>query len=116
VAHVVAVATTDGKTIYQHFGWTEVFHIISLDEDEYIYLESRHATASCQGFQHDESSFDRVLTLLRDCEALFVGKIGPGAAGYLIARGMRVFESPGILDDVLNEVIRQKLLDKKAAP
>jgi predicted Fe-Mo cluster-binding NifX family protein len=111
MGHIVAVATTDGKTIYQHFGQTEVFHVLRLEETGYTYLERRDTAACCEGFQHDERSFDRVLELLKDCEALFVGKIGPGAAAYLISRGMRVFEAPGLLDEVLTAVLERRLLD-----
>lgn len=45
----VAVASTDGIVINQHFGHAEKFHIAELDTDEntWQYLESRTVTRVC---------------------------------------------------------------------
>jgi predicted Fe-Mo cluster-binding NifX family protein len=110
--HRIAITTTDGKSIHQHFGRAEKFHIVDLSDDGYKYAESRDISASCQNFQHDEFAFEQTYkTALYDCEAVVVGKIGYGASAYLTGKGLRVFEAPGIVNDVLTEMIEQHLLD-----
>jgi predicted Fe-Mo cluster-binding NifX family protein len=53
--------------------------------------------------------------MLHDCEAIVVAVIGPGAADYLINRGMRVFNGPGVVEEVLNTIIDKKLLETTAS-
>ncbi|GHU81817.1 hypothetical protein AGMMS50284_2540 [Clostridia bacterium] len=110
MAVLVAIATTDGKTVHQHFGRAEKFHIVSLTKDGYSYVEERKTEPCCHNFEHEDTAFDAVYRELKDCKAIIVGKIGYVAAEFLIARGMRVFETPGLVDDILNEIIKQKLL------
>jgi predicted Fe-Mo cluster-binding NifX family protein len=38
---------------------------------------------------------------LSDCDAIVVGKIGPGASDYLISRGVHVFEAVGVLENII---------------
>jgi predicted Fe-Mo cluster-binding NifX family protein len=102
----IAISTSDGKTIHQHFGKTKEFHIVSIDETEYNFIETRTVDPCCNNFSHHEESFDNVLKLLGDCEAVVVGKIGPGASDYLTSKGMRIFETVGYVDDILNEFCR----------
>ncbi|GHU41757.1 dinitrogenase iron-molybdenum cofactor [Clostridia bacterium] len=99
----VAVSTTDGKTIHQHFGHTREFHIVDIENGDYQFIESRQVTPACNQFGHNESAFDNILAILSDCEAVIVGKIGEGASTYLIEKGMRVFEVRGIAEEILEE-------------
>jgi predicted Fe-Mo cluster-binding NifX family protein len=52
-----------------------------------------------------------VVELLSDCEAIITAQIGPAASDYVIRHGLRVFEGSGTVDDILNELLKQKLLD-----
>jgi len=108
LAHLIAVATSDGKTIYEHFGRVKQFHIVSIREDCYTYVETRNVTQPCADFDHSESAFDDVLSVLRDCEGIVVGKIGTGAYRYLLQKGMPVFELPGIADEVLPAFVKRQ--------
>ena len=103
MARKMAISTSDGKTVHQHFGHTKEFRIVSVDENGYKYIETRDVTPCCNQAGHNESAFDAVLSVLRDCEAVIVGRIGVGASNYLISKGMRVFEVSGIVDEILTE-------------
>mgnify|MGYP001015499420 CR=1 FL=1 len=110
MAHRIAIVSTDGKTIHQHFGRAERFHIVGLSESGYEYVESRDASASCSGFQHDEASFERTYqAALYDCEAVVAGKIGYGASAFLTGKGLRAFEAPGMIDAVLTEMLEKQV-------
>ncbi len=112
----VAVASTDGIVINQHFGHAEKFHIAELDTDEntWQYLESRTVTRVCQGHEHSEPSFDAVLKTLCDIQAVLVAKIGNGASDYLENHGMLVYESPFLIDAVLEKILKDKIWEVDA--
>jgi predicted Fe-Mo cluster-binding NifX family protein len=103
-SNLIAVASSDGKTIHQHFGRTTEFHIVSINENGYNFVETRTTEPCCNQFGHHEQSFDNILNLLNDCVAIVTGKIGYGASEYLTAKGMRIFETVGYADDILNEI------------
>ena len=107
----VAVASTDGIIINQHFGHAENFHIIELDTETntYQYIETRTVQRACQGHEHHEKSFDAILETLSDVQAILVAKIGEGASDYLESHGMFVYESPFPVDAVLKKILEDKI-------
>ncbi len=108
---LIAVATTDGFTVNEHFGHAKFFNIYKLGTDNYEPLEVRDAVAVCQQtLGHNTTRFDKIIELLSDCDAVLVQKIGEGAAAYLISRGVRVFEVSGSIDLVLKKFIADKLI------
>lgn len=109
--HRVALATNDGLTVYKHFGQADEYQVVDLRPDGYIFTERRKVPPPCTNGDHTEEGFDAVLELLSDCEAVFVGKIGPGASEYLAQRGFRAFEVPGVIEQILSKVIERKVLD-----
>ena len=107
----VAVASTDGIVVNQHFGHAEKFHIAELDTEtvSYQYLESRAVERVCQGHEHHTESFDAVLQTLADVQAILVAKIGQGASDYLESKGMLVYEAPFLINAVLDKILKDKL-------
>ena len=107
----VAVASTDGVVINQHFGHAEHFHIVALNTDDATsqYLETRQVKRVCQGHEHSEAAFDAVLKTLSDVSAILVAKIGQGASDYLESKGMLVYESPFWVDAVIEKILKEQL-------
>jgi predicted Fe-Mo cluster-binding NifX family protein len=110
--HRIAFATNDGLTVYKHFGQADEYQIVDLDGEGYTFVERRKVIPPCDEGAHKESSFDAALAALHDCEAVFVGKIGPGASEYLAQRGIRSFEVPGVVDNILKKIIERNVLDR----
>lgn len=107
----IAVATSDGFEVNEHFGHAKFFRVYDLGESDYTFLQVRDAVAACQHqLGHDTTRFDKIIELLSDCDALLVQKIGPGAAEYLIKKNVRVFEVSGSIDAVLKKFIADKIL------
>ncbi len=106
----IAFASTDGAYIDQHFGSARFFQIYDLDGAVYEPVESRQTKAYCQG--NCEGGFDHLYEALKDCDAVFVLKIGQGAAAYMIGRGKRVFEAYGAVDEILEQVLAGNLLEQ----
>lgn len=107
----IALVSTDGKVINQHFGHAEAFHVFDLTEEGWNFVETRTSPACCQDHEHTTARFDHVLTLLADCEAILAAQIGTGAAQYLESHGKKVFQAGGFIPDVLDELIRLRALD-----
>ena len=113
----LAIATGDvgiseiNATVNEHFGHAKFFRVYETDDTGYRYIETRDAVAACQhSLGHDTTRFDKIIELLSDCDALLVQKIGEGAAAYLIARNVRVFEVSGTIDAVLKRFISDRII------
>lgn len=117
----IAVASTDGKVVNQHFGRAEQFHILLADGETIgRYGESRRTAPLCGGGDHDLVELKKAAELLADCDYLLVSRIGPGARQALMERGIEVFELPGLIEDSLRRLFSylevQKLLDGGTGP
>lgn len=107
----IALASTDGVEVNMHFGHANEFQIYDIAGEKYVFIESRYARPCCQHQSHDTNRFDQVIKLLSDCDTIFVSQIGSGAADYLIQNGVRVFEAPYHISEVVQITIEQKLLE-----
>jgi len=102
--HKVAIASSDGKYVNQHFGKAKHFLIVELNDDgSYEYLETRKNTPACHVEGHD-SSLEDSINLISDCEGVLISQIGPGAADALIANGIQPIIIPMLIDDALNKI------------
>lgn len=106
----VAFAST-GEYIDQHFGSARYFQIYDMADDKtFQHFESRTTTAKCKG--NCEGGFQHLLDVLIDCDAVFVSKIGEGAAAFMISHGKRVFEGAGDIEEIMTELIEYKQLEE----
>ena len=108
----IALASHDGKFIDTHFGRAERFAIVDLFPERFELVELRNVRRACGPTGHDEGAFDAILDALSDCEALIVERIGYAAAQYVASKGMRVFEAPYPVEDVLFKLIADGTLEK----
>lgn len=98
----VAVASSDGKYVNQHFGKAQNFLIFEVKEDGlYEFIEVRETAARCGG--SDELK-KKTLDMLSDCKLLLVTQIGPGAINKLIAQGTKPLVMPMFIEDALKEL------------
>jgi len=106
----IAVASSDGLVINQHFGHADKFHITELDTETggTEFIETREVTPCCVNFDHTQSAFDAVLKTLHDTQVILVARIGGGAEAYLIQNGMTVYEAPYLIPEVLAQIIAEK--------
>ncbi|MBO5199440.1 MAG: dinitrogenase iron-molybdenum cofactor biosynthesis protein [Lachnospiraceae bacterium] len=104
----IAVASTDGKVVNQHFGKAEVFYIIEADTEHREPLrlkEIRQVTAFCEGGDHKDDRLDEAIERIADCEYVLVSRIGYRAANAVEAKGIKVFELPGIISESLEQML-----------
>ncbi len=102
----IAVASTDGKVINQHFGRAEQFIIIEPDKESgFKVVEVREVKAVCNSGTHDDDALNRNIELLSDCRYVLVSMIGMVAENALLRRGITAYVVPDIIEDAVNKLI-----------
>lgn len=106
MAYKVAVASSDGKVINQHFGRCKIFIIFEItDNDEWLFLENRHNLPPCGSEDHSEDAMQRTIDLVSDCSIVLVSKIGPAATQKLNALNIKAYMLPVLIPDALDKLI-----------
>lgn len=101
----VAVASSDGKYINQHFGMASQFLIFELNDDgTHEFLELRENKPSCSTEGHSEISMEESVKLISDCQAVLAGQIGPGAIDILLKSNINPYIAPTFIEDALKEL------------
>ena len=98
----VAVASTDGKQVNEHFGKAERFSIYEMDQ-EVTHIEDRNCEKLTTGDPHhafDPVKFDKIAMTLQDCQKIYVSDIGPVPEAELKARGLEVIRCRCPIDQI----------------
>lgn len=120
----LALASKDGKSVNVHFGLANHFLIFEISDlsGECRYVEDRKTTpaclATCCSHGNEAESFAAIASELNDVQAIFVSKIGEGAATFMESRGKAVYESPFPIEPLLGKIVNDKvyLTDKWQYP
>ncbi len=113
MSYKIAVASTDGKVVNQHFGRADQFYIIEVDDEgEYEAIELRKLPPICQGGDHDEDAMIRNVKLLSDCEFVLVSRIGHSAENALERQGIVTYVIPDIIEDAVIKLISYEKISK----
>jgi nitrogen fixation protein NifX len=101
--HKVAIASSDGKFVNQHFGRAQQFLIVEIKDDgSYEFLELRKNVPSCS--TEGESTTENTIKLIPDVEGVLVSQVGPGAADKLMAHGIQPIIIPMLIDDAIKKI------------
>lgn len=104
----IAVASTDGKVVNQHFGKAKIFYVIEADmeqKDQFEVVEIRQTSAFCEGGEHSDERLKKAIQKVRDCDYLLVSRIGYRAESEVESAGIRVFELPGVIHESVKELL-----------
>lgn len=96
----VAVASTDGVVVNEHFGRAKEFLIYEVNEQgEYAFIEKRESAPRCSDSAggHQAGSAE----LLTDVEVVLVAQIGPGAERQLRGQGVIALAVNSSIDKAL---------------
>ena len=103
MSHKIAIATSDGKFVNQHFGRANQFLIVELKDDgSYEVLELRKNTPSCN--PSGGSTTEDTIKIISDVDGVLVSQVGRGAGDKLIAHGIQPVIIPMLIDDALKRV------------
>ncbi|KPU46179.1 FeMo cofactor biosynthesis protein NifB [Oxobacter pfennigii] len=101
----VAVASTDGKVINEHFGRAKDFFIIDIKSDgSREYIERRIVTPLCANGEHKNEELSYVINALSDCTAVLVARVGMGVKRALEINKISVFEQPDYIENALTKL------------
>lgn len=106
MAYKIAVASTDGKVVNQHFGKAERFFILEVNEkQEYALAEIREMSAVCDGGTHNDEKLKENAQKLQDCAYVLVSRIGPGAENTLKKFGIEAYVIPDLIEEAVKKVM-----------
>ena len=98
----VAIASTDGETVNQHYGRSDRFYVYLVDDNEgYDFSELRNVEAICMDGEHSDLKMVERLSNFGDCRYVVASKIGTGASASLRSVGIIGMELPGTVDDAI---------------
>lgn len=108
----VALASSDGTRVDQHFGRAHRFFIYRLSEGGWEYLETRENKPACSGHEHADGLLEQSAELIRDCRGVAVSHIGATAIDLLLAWRILPFVLEGDLTDALATLKQSKLINR----
>lgn len=108
----VAVASSDGIVVDQHFGRAERFGIYRFTGGNWQHLEDRLNQPACAGQEHDDGLLERTADLISDCRGVAVARLGSGAIDLLISRRIFPFVLELPVPEALATLQSSKLLTR----
>jgi nitrogen fixation protein NifX len=97
----IAAASTDGKTINEHFGKASSFLIYDIGKEGSNFIEKRNVTPlNCES-EHTEENLASAVEALKDCTAIVTVKIGGPVRRIFEINGISVFEKSDSIDNAL---------------
>jgi len=84
----IAVASTDGKIVNQHFGRADKFYILvaEVEKRNFIFKGERTVTPVCRGGDHEDIEMHQAVGNLSDCQYVLVSRIGMRARNECVER------------------------------
>ncbi len=105
-SYKIAVASSDGIVVNQHFGHADRFLIYKVTSDgSYSFLEIRNVEPVCSSGNHNDRKLMENLHKIQDCKYLLVSKIGIGASICAEQFGITPMELPDMIEDSVRKVI-----------
>ncbi|HWQ72404.1 MAG TPA: NifB/NifX family molybdenum-iron cluster-binding protein [Desulfitobacteriaceae bacterium] len=105
MVYKVAVASTDGKFVNEHFGRATQFLIFEVDQGQFRFRELVKTGPYCNQGEHDDHKLRTVTEILQGCRAVLVSQIGNAAAEVLKEQGIVPFEIRDFIEDAIPKLI-----------
>ncbi|MBF0529479.1 MAG: hypothetical protein HQK55_09445 [Deltaproteobacteria bacterium] len=100
----IAVASSDGVTVNEHFGRAQSFRIYRLRDDGHDFLELREISPVNESPPGSDEPMKQVLQHITDCSGVVATKIGPGAIKALVGSQIFAFTMSSSIDDALRSL------------
>jgi nitrogen fixation protein NifX len=105
----VAVTTTDGVRVNQHFGRAREFYIYEISGLRSRFIEVRNFSALCDTLEHDWKLLARIGEELEDCAVILTSQIGPPVLRRLEETHFHVLTTDGSVLDFVDRIARSPL-------
>ncbi len=105
-SYKIAVASSDGIVVNQHFGHADKFIIFEVNNgDSFSFIEIRRVEPVCSYGNHDDGKLIENLRKIQDCKYLLVSKIGTGTSVQAEQLGITPMELPDMIEESIRKVI-----------
>jgi len=110
----VAVCTSAGDKVDQHFSKSAFFDIYDVVNDSITFIERRkNAEPACGcNDKHETEIFVKIIANIIDCKYVLAVKIGGGAIGHLIDYGIRATITSDPVPEALNKLVESGKLKR----
>jgi nitrogen fixation protein NifX len=109
----IAFASSDGKVVDQHFGWSKKFYLYELDEYTSNFLKE---IDSSHEPEEEKAKLDYKIRTIEDADIMYCTQIGPTASKMVQSAGIhpvRVQEGE-VIDDAIVQL--QEMLNSGNPP
>ena len=95
----VAITTSNGEKVDQHFGKATSFSIYEMDANELKLIETREVESYCEqkngepidpNHKFSDDRFSKVYEMIKDCSVLYTQQIGNKPGEVLNTKGIKV--------------------------
>ncbi|GMT49051.1 MAG: hypothetical protein IEMM0008_0590 [bacterium] len=104
----LAVASTDGKLIDQHFGQAVRFLIYEVTDGESRFVEERSVERFCTDkveHLYEKARLDNAYSVMKDCSYLLCSMIGPIPQEELEKRGIKSYVLYDLIENAIKNLI-----------
>jgi predicted Fe-Mo cluster-binding NifX family protein len=108
MAYKIAIASSDGESVNQHFGKAESFLIYEVFDGKVEFVEDREVSISTRETVYSKSHINNIIELVSDCKAVFAIRIGDHAARELFSRGIKAFSVDFSLNYIFTTLIKRQ--------
>jgi nitrogen fixation protein NifX len=104
----IAIASSDGDSVNQHFAKAENFLIYEITEGKVEFIEDRLVNAAFDESSHSDIRIEEITNLLSDCKIVFASKLGEKAIKYLYINGIKSFAVNFSLNFIFTTLIKRQ--------
>jgi len=105
----IAICSSDGRNVNEHFGRTETFYIYKFEDNKAVFLEKRKTSKYSPGepdHKFDKENFETVVDLIKDCKIVYSSKIGDIPALKLKEKGISPIKYEGRIEGLFRKMER----------
>jgi len=88
----IAVCSSDGRMVDEHFGTTPQFLVLDLENDTPKFVEKRANLPACHGSGHVGEAMANSIDTISDCQILLTVRAGPPVLARLAQKGIEVVQ------------------------
>ncbi len=110
----IAVVSSDGKMVNQHFGKATQFlilDVLDVNDSAIEFVEVRKNLPACGTSEysgHEDNALTRAVALIADCQAVLCSRIGTGARAELISQGIEPIEARDFIEAAVRSYVQYK--------
>lgn len=106
----IAVASSDGKMVNQHFGKATQFFILDVDDDAIKLVEVRKNVPPCGSSEYSghDDALSKAVAPIADCEAVLCSRIGIGAQEELRSQGIEPVDTHDFIEAAAQSYVQYR--------